>query len=62
MTEAAWEPHGGYGDGAVVAGDLLAAARERGVVLPNTPGVSRPRDGDRVTGILTRTGPCTPPP
>jgi glycine/D-amino acid oxidase-like deaminating enzyme len=27
---AAWEPNGGYGDGAVVAGDLLAAARARG--------------------------------
>ena len=25
---AAWEPHGGYGDGAIVAGDLLAAARD----------------------------------
>src|ERR1035438_1936541 len=31
LTEVAWEPDGGYGDGALVAGDLLAAARERGV-------------------------------
>ena len=31
---AAWEPNGGYGDGAIVAGDLLAAARARGGAVP----------------------------
>src|ERR1700722_19830399 len=46
LTEVAWEPNGGYGDGALVAGDLLAAAREGGV-----------REGDRVTGIQTQDGP-----
>jgi glycine/D-amino acid oxidase-like deaminating enzyme len=51
---AAWEPHGGYGDGAVVAGDLLAAARARGVrYRPNTPVRSLLTDGDRVTGVET---------
>jgi sarcosine oxidase, subunit beta len=49
---AAWEPEGGYGDGAVVAGDLLAAARERGVrYRPHTPVASLLRRGDRVTGV-----------
>jgi sarcosine oxidase, subunit beta len=49
---AAWEPEGGYGDGAVVAGDLLAAARERGVrYRPHTPVASLLRHGDRVTGV-----------
>jgi sarcosine oxidase, subunit beta len=49
---AAWEPHGGYGDGAVVAGDLLAAARERGVRYhPNTPVRSLLTEGNRVIGV-----------
>jgi sarcosine oxidase, subunit beta len=49
---AAWEPDGGYGDGAVVAGDLLAAARARGVrYRPNTAVRSLLADGNRVTGI-----------
>ncbi len=49
---AAWEPEGGYGDGAVVAGDLLAAARERGVrYRPHTPVASLLRRGDRITGV-----------
>jgi sarcosine oxidase, subunit beta len=52
---AAWEPEGGYGDGAVVAGDLLAAARARGVrYCPNTPVRSLLTDGDRVIGVETR--------
>jgi glycine/D-amino acid oxidase-like deaminating enzyme len=55
---AAWEEHGGYGDGAVVAGDLLAAAREWGVrYRPHAPALSLLRDGDRVTGIGTADGP-----
>jgi sarcosine oxidase, subunit beta len=54
---AAWEEHGGYGDGAIVAGDLLAAARERGVrYRPHTPVRSLVLDGDRVTGVLTGDG------
>ncbi|HEX9066332.1 MAG TPA: FAD-binding oxidoreductase [Streptosporangiaceae bacterium] len=54
---AAWEPHGGYGDGAIVAGDLLAAAREAGVTyLPHTPVRGLLTDGDRVTGVRTDSG------
>jgi glycine/D-amino acid oxidase-like deaminating enzyme len=50
---AAWEPNGGYGDGAVVAGDLLAMARARGVrYLPHSPVASLLTDGGgRVTGV-----------
>jgi glycine/D-amino acid oxidase-like deaminating enzyme len=49
---AAWEPNGGYGDGAVVAGDLLAAARARGVrYRPHTTAASLLTDGGRVTGV-----------
>jgi sarcosine oxidase, subunit beta len=55
---AAWESHGGYGDGAVVAGDMLAAARERGAgYLPNTSVRSLITDGDRITGVQTDAGP-----
>ena len=58
LTEVAWEPDGGYGDGALVAGDLLAAARERGVrYRPHTPVLALLREGDRVTGIQTPDGP-----
>ena len=49
---AAWEPDGGYGDGAVVAGDLLAAARARGVrYRPHAPVASLLTDGGRVIGV-----------
>jgi glycine/D-amino acid oxidase-like deaminating enzyme len=49
---AAWEPNGGYGDGAVVAGDLLAAARARGVrYRPHSPVASLLTDGGRVVGV-----------
>jgi glycine/D-amino acid oxidase-like deaminating enzyme len=49
---AAWEPNGGYGDGAVVAGDLLAAARARGVQYrPHSPVAALLTDGGRVTGV-----------
>jgi glycine/D-amino acid oxidase-like deaminating enzyme len=58
LTVVAWEPDGGYGDGALVAGDLLAAARERGVrYRPRTPVLALLREGDRVTGIQTQDGP-----
>ena len=54
---AAWEPDGGYGDGAIVAGDLLAAARARGVrYRPGTAVRGLVRDGDRVTGVRLGTG------
>jgi sarcosine oxidase, subunit beta len=54
---AGWEPDGGYGDGAVVAGDLLAAARARGVrYRPNTVVRSLLSRGGRVTGISTGQG------
>jgi glycine/D-amino acid oxidase-like deaminating enzyme len=58
LTVVAWEPDGGYGDGALVAGDLLAAARERGVrYRPHTAVRALLREGDRVTGIQTQDGP-----
>ncbi len=54
---AAWEERGGYGDGAAVAGDLLAAARDRGATYRSkTPVVSLVRQGDRVTGVETPDG------
>jgi glycine/D-amino acid oxidase-like deaminating enzyme len=54
---AGWEPNGGYGDGAVVAGDLLAAARAGGVrYRPGTTVHALLRDGDRVTGISAGAG------
>jgi sarcosine oxidase subunit beta len=52
VESAAWEPNGGYGDGAVVAGDLLAAARARGVrYRSHSPVASLLTDGGRVTGV-----------
>jgi glycine/D-amino acid oxidase-like deaminating enzyme len=57
ITCAAWEPHGGYGDGAVVSGDLLAAARARGVrYRPHTTARALLTTGGRVTGVETRPG------
>ncbi|MGO8956564.1 MAG: NAD(P)/FAD-dependent oxidoreductase [Streptosporangiaceae bacterium] len=54
---AAWEEHGGYGDGAIVAADLMAAAREHGArYQPHTPVRSLVRAGGRVTGVLTDSG------
>jgi sarcosine oxidase, subunit beta len=54
---AAWEERGGYGDGAAVAGDLLAAARDRGVAYrAKTPVMSLVRQGDRITGVETAEG------
>jgi sarcosine oxidase, subunit beta len=58
VTCAAWEPDGGYGDGAIVAGDLLTAARAAGAAYrPNTAVRSLIRSGDRVTGVQTDGGP-----
>ncbi len=54
---AAWEPNGGYGDGSVVAGDLLTAARRSGVSYrPNTPVHRLVREGDRIVGVETADG------
>lgn len=54
---AAWEERGGYGDGAAVAGDLLAAARARGVAYRSkTPVLGLVRSGDRITGVETANG------
>ncbi|MDR2984292.1 MAG: FAD-binding oxidoreductase [Nocardiopsaceae bacterium] len=54
---AAWESRGGYGDGAIVAGDLLAAARDAGATYkPNTRVQGLATDGDRVVGVLTDEG------
>jgi len=54
---AGWEPDGGYGDGAIVAGDLMAAARARGVrYRPGTRVHGLVRDGDRVTGVRVGAG------
>lgn len=54
---AAWEERGGYGDGAAVAGDLLAAARDRGVTYrAKTTVVSLVRQGDRIIGVETAGG------
>ncbi len=54
---AAYEEHGGFGDGAVVAGDLLAAARGRGVRYRRaTPIRGLVRRGGRITGVETADG------
>jgi sarcosine oxidase subunit beta len=58
LSQVAWEPEGGYGDGAIVAGDLLAAARDRGVrYRPHTPVEALLMSGGRVTGVATAGGP-----
>ena len=57
---AAWEEHGGYSDGVVVAGDLLAAARDLGAgYRPHTAVRSLLRKADAVTGVETYGGPLT---
>lgn len=57
IEAAAWEERGGFGDGAVVAGDLLAAARARGVgYRGDTPVRGLVRRGDAVTGVETADG------
>lgn len=54
---AAWEEHGGYGDGSVVAGDFMAAAREAGATYrPGTEVRSLVLDGNRVVGVETDGG------
>lgn len=54
---AAWEQYGGYGDGAVVAGDLLSAARSRGARYRPATAVRRlVRRNRRVVGVETAAG------
>ncbi|MHB1511271.1 MAG: NAD(P)/FAD-dependent oxidoreductase [Acidimicrobiales bacterium] len=57
VTLAAWEEHGGYGDGSVAAGDMLAAARRGGVgYRPRSAVRSLLVKGDRVIGVETDAG------
>jgi glycine/D-amino acid oxidase-like deaminating enzyme len=54
---AAYEPDGGYGDGAIVASDFMGAARTKGVsYLPRTNVMGFLLDGDRICGIRTDKG------
>jgi len=54
---AAYEPDSGYGDGAGVANDFLARARERGVCyFPRTDATSIRTEEDRVLGVTTNHG------
>jgi sarcosine oxidase, subunit beta len=60
LSQVAWEPEGGYGDGAIVAGDLLGAARDRGVrYQPNTAVSALQTTGGRITGVITGDGPLS---
>jgi sarcosine oxidase, subunit beta len=54
---AAYEPDSGYGDGAGVANDLLARARDLGVAyLPRTQATAFSVEGGRVRGVRTGQG------
>lgn len=54
---AAWEERGGYGDGAAVAGDFLAAARNNGAAYrPATTVRGLVRHGNRISGVKTDDG------
>jgi len=54
---AAYEPNSGYGDGAGVAGDFLAAARNLGATyLSRTEATALILESDRVGGIVTSSG------
>jgi sarcosine oxidase, subunit beta len=60
LTQVAWEPDGGYGDGAIVAGDFLGAARDQGVrYQPGTPVRALRLAGAQVTGVITDDGPLS---
>jgi glycine/D-amino acid oxidase-like deaminating enzyme len=57
VVAAAYEPDSGYGDGAGVAGDFLAAARDLGVVyLPETRVTAFRAQAGRVQGAATDKG------
>ena len=54
---AAYEPDSGYGDGAGVASDFLARARDHGVCyLPRTQAISIQKEGDHVRSVTTNYG------
>jgi glycine/D-amino acid oxidase-like deaminating enzyme len=54
---AAYEPDSGYGDGAGVANDFLARARELGVIyLPRTQAYELLRENDKVKGVRSDQG------
>lgn len=54
---AAWEPHGGFGDGALVAADFTAAARELGAAYRSgVPVTALATSGGRVVGVETPEG------
>ena len=54
---AAYEPESGYGDGAGVANDFLARARDRGVgYWPRTKATALHIEGGRVRGVQTDRG------
>lgn len=57
VPAAAYEPGSGYGDGAGVANDFLAAARDRGVqYLPQTRVLGLRAEGGRIHGVATDKG------
>ncbi len=57
VSVAAYEPHSGYGDGAVTANDFLARAREMGAEFrPRTRVSALALEGDRVRGVVTDGG------
>lgn len=57
VVAAAYEPESGYGDGAGVANDFLAKAREWGVEYrPRTRVTHLLIQGDRITGVATDRG------
>jgi sarcosine oxidase, subunit beta len=59
---AAYEPDSGYGDGAGVAGDFLAAARNLGATyLPRTEAIALILEGDHVGGTVTSGGTISAP-
>ena len=59
---AAYEPDSGYGDGAGVAGDFLAAARNRGVAYSSrTQALSIVTEADRAIGVETDRGTISSP-
>ncbi len=59
---AAYEPDSGYGDGAGVAGDFLAAARDLGVAyVSRTQATELVIEGGRVQGVITPQGTISSP-
>ncbi|HEY7513067.1 MAG TPA: FAD-binding oxidoreductase [Vicinamibacteria bacterium] len=62
VVAAAYEPESGYGDGAGVASDFLARAREMGVEYRSATGVTGLSvEGGRVVGVETTAGPLAAP-